>query len=242
MACTGRSVSNGLARARRGTSHRATPQAILSAGHLRCGLAPVKPIWAPPELPQTRPCKGDVLAALCQFGPHLAMPASWGNSIPASRTLPLRLGSIRPSTIGSMTMALFVGLDISLKTTSICIVQSNGAWRVSMHTVSNLHSTKAPYSHSESGHASIPISLIFSQGRERFDQRHWFVRRLAFPNHLAQWFLSSRPNKTDRSNARSAQVASTLSTVRPMCSSPKEGKVGADPVGSLGCAGAISTV
>src|SRR4051794_13450543 len=30
-----------------------------------------------------------------------------------------------------------------------------------MHTVSSLHSTKAPYSHSDKGQASMPISLIF---------------------------------------------------------------------------------
>jgi len=99
-------------------------------------------------------------------------------------------------------MPLFVGLDVSLKTTSICIVEADG---------SQIWEGKA-----ESEPAMLIKALIrFREkvtriGIEACPLSEWLYGALVdsgFPTicietRHAQRFLSSRPNKTDRGDAR----------------------------------------
>lgn len=99
-------------------------------------------------------------------------------------------------------MALFVGLDVSLRTTSVCIVEANGkiVW--------------------EGRAASEPVPLIKALtpwrkkikliGIEACPLSEWLYGALVeckfqtvcIETRHTQRFLSSRPNKTDRSDAR----------------------------------------
>src|SRR5437870_772615 len=99
-------------------------------------------------------------------------------------------------------MALFVGLDVSLKTTSICIVEANGklVW--------------------EGKAASEPVPLVKAIapwrkrikliGIEACPLSEWLygalveckLETVCIKTRHTQRFLSSRPNKTDRSDAR----------------------------------------
>jgi hypothetical protein len=99
-------------------------------------------------------------------------------------------------------MALFVGLDVSLRTTSICVVEANG---------SVVWEGKA-----ESEPALLIKALIGWRGEialigiEACPLSEWLYgalvesdfRTMRIETRHAQRFLSSRPNKTDRSDAR----------------------------------------
>ena len=114
-------------------------------------------------------------------------------------------------------MALFVGLDVSLKTTSICIVEANGklVWE-----------GKAP---------SEPVPLIKALapwrkkikliGIEACPLSEWLYgalgrmqasRRCASRRGTRSGFLSSRPNKTDRSDARGIADMMRLGHFKPV--------------------------
>jgi transposase len=113
-------------------------------------------------------------------------------------------------------MALFVGLDVSLKTTSICIVQANG---------------KAVW---EGKAASEPVPLIKALapwrkkimliGIEACPLSEWLYGALVeckfetvcIETRHAQRFLSSRPNKTDRSDARGIADMMRLGHFKPV--------------------------
>ena len=99
-------------------------------------------------------------------------------------------------------MALFVGLDVSLKMTSICIVEADGSvvW--------------------EGKAESEPVALLKALskwrkkikliGIEACPLSEWLygalvesgLQTVCIETRHAQRFLSSRPNKTDRSDAR----------------------------------------
>jgi transposase len=101
-----------------------------------------------------------------------------------------------------MPMALYVGLDVSLRTTSICIVGADGA---------AIWEGKA-----ESEPTSIAKALMRWRGEivlvgiEACPLSEWLYGALVesgfhtvcIETRHAQRFLSSRPNKTDRSDAR----------------------------------------
>ena len=113
-------------------------------------------------------------------------------------------------------MALFVGLDVSLKTTSICVVGADGTgvW--------------------EGKSESEPASLIKALMRWREDialvsieacpLSEWLYGALVecgfqtvcIETRHAQRFLSSRPNKTDRSDARGIADMMRLGHYRPV--------------------------
>jgi len=98
-------------------------------------------------------------------------------------------------------MALFVGLDVSLKTTSICVVEADGSpvWE----------------GKTESEPASLIRALtrwrevITLVGIEACPLSEWLYGALVesgfqtvcIETRHAQRFLSSRPNKTDRSGS-----------------------------------------
>jgi len=113
-------------------------------------------------------------------------------------------------------MALFVGLDVSLKTVSICIVKADGTvvW--------------------EGKALSEPASLIKALARRRKHIQlvgieacplsEWLYGALVdsgfttvcIETRHAQRFLSSRPNKTDRSDARGIADMMRLGHYRPV--------------------------
>jgi transposase len=113
-------------------------------------------------------------------------------------------------------MALYVGLDVSLKTTSICIVAADG---------SILWEGKA-----ESEPTSIVKSLIRWReeivlvGIEACPLSEWLYGALVesgfqtvcIETRHAQRFLSSRPNKTDRSDAHGISNMMRLGHYRPV--------------------------
>src|SRR5215467_12650099 len=99
-------------------------------------------------------------------------------------------------------MALYVGLDVSLKMTSICVVEADG---------SAVWEGKA-----ESEPAALTSALmrwsdaIALVGIEACPLSEWLYgglvecgfQTVCIETRHAQRFLSSRPNKTDRSDAR----------------------------------------
>jgi transposase len=113
-------------------------------------------------------------------------------------------------------MALFVGLDVSLRTTSICVVEANG---------SVVWEGKA-----ESGPALLIKALIGWRGEialiaiEACPLSEWLYgalvesdfRTMCIETRHAQRFLSSRPNKTDRSDARGIAEMMRLGHFRPV--------------------------
>lgn len=113
-------------------------------------------------------------------------------------------------------MALYVGLDVSLKTTSICIVEADGAtvW--------------------EGKAESEPMPLVKALARwggkialvgiEACPLSEWLYGALVesgfhtvcIETRHAQRFLSSRPNKTDRSDAHGIAEMMRLGHYRPV--------------------------
>jgi transposase len=113
-------------------------------------------------------------------------------------------------------MALFVGLDVSLKMTSICIVKADGSvvWegKTESEPVALLKAlSKWRKSIQLIGIEACPLSewlygALVESGLETvcIETRH------------AQRFLSSRPNKTDRSDARGIADMMRLGHYRPV--------------------------
>ena len=99
-------------------------------------------------------------------------------------------------------MAMFVGLDVSLRTVSICIVEANGSvvWQgKALSEPVALVKALVPY--------RKDIELV---GIEACPLSEWLYGALqecgfnvvCMETRHAQKFLSSRPNKTDKSDAR----------------------------------------
>jgi hypothetical protein len=113
-------------------------------------------------------------------------------------------------------MALFVGLDVSLRTTSICVVEANGSavWE------GKAESELALLIKALIGWRS-DIALI---GIEACPLSEWLYgalvdsgfRTVCIETRHAQRFLSSRPNKTDRSDARGIAEMMRLGHFRPV--------------------------
>jgi transposase len=113
-------------------------------------------------------------------------------------------------------MALFVGLDVSLKFTSICVVEANGAavWE------GKAESEPAPLIKTLMRWRES-ITLI---GIEACPLSEWLYGALTesgfqtvcIETRHAQRFLSSRPNKTDRSDARGIADMMRLGHYRPV--------------------------
>lgn len=113
-------------------------------------------------------------------------------------------------------MALFVGLDVSLRTTSICVVEANGSavWEGKTESEPALLIKALIAWHSE-------IALI---GIEACPLSEWLYGALVdsgfqtvcIETRHAQRFLSSRPNKTDRSDARGIAEMMRLGHFRPV--------------------------
>lgn len=113
-------------------------------------------------------------------------------------------------------MAMFVGLDVSLKTTAVCIVEADG---------SSVWEGKV-----ESEPASLVKALtrwraaIALVGIEACPLSEWLYGALVecgfqtvcIETRHAQRFLSSRPNKTDRSDARGIADMMRLGHYRPV--------------------------
>jgi len=113
-------------------------------------------------------------------------------------------------------MALFVGLDVSLNTVSICIIKADGSlvW--------------------EGKTASEPVALLKALSRwrkkikligiEACPLSEWLygalvesrLETICVETRHAQRFLSSRPNKTDRSDARGIADMMRLGHYRPV--------------------------
>jgi transposase len=115
-----------------------------------------------------------------------------------------------------MTVALFVGLDVSLRTTSICIVEANGKVVWEGKAVSEpvpLIKALAPW--------RKRIKLI---GIEACPLSEWLygalveckLETVCIETRHAQRFLSSRPNKTDRSDARGIADMMRLGHFKPV--------------------------
>jgi len=113
-------------------------------------------------------------------------------------------------------MALFVGLDVSLKMTSICIVEADGSavWEGKAESEpAPLIKALMPW------HASITLV-----GIEACPLSEWLYGALVESGlqtacieiRHAQRFLSSRPNKTDRSDARGIADMMRLDHYRPV--------------------------
>lgn len=113
-------------------------------------------------------------------------------------------------------MALFVGLDVSLKTTSICIVEANGklVWEgKSLSEPVPLLKALAPW--------RKKIKLI---GIEACPLSEWLygalveskLETICIETRHTQRFLSSRPNKTDRSDAKGIADMMRLGHFKPV--------------------------
>jgi transposase len=122
-------------------------------------------------------------------------------------------------------MALFVGLDVSLKMTSICIVESDGSlvWEGKAESEpSALLKALSKW--------RKKIKLI---GIEACPLSEWLYGALAesglptvcIETRHAQRFLSSRPNKTDRSDARGIADMMRLGHYRPVHVKSKESQL-----------------
>jgi len=113
-------------------------------------------------------------------------------------------------------MAVFVGLDVSLRTTSICVVEADG---------SPVWEGKAE---SEPAHLIKALSrwrdAITLVGIEACPLSEWLYgalvecgfRTVCIETRHAQRFLSSRPNKTDRSDGRGIADMMRLGHYRPV--------------------------
>jgi transposase len=113
-------------------------------------------------------------------------------------------------------MAMFVGLDVSLKMTSICVVEADGAtvWE------GKAESEPASIIKAIAGWRSA-ITLV---GIEACPLSEWLYgglvecgyQTVCIETRHAQRFLSSRPNKTDRSDARGIADMMRLGHYRPV--------------------------
>jgi transposase len=121
-----------------------------------------------------------------------------------------------PSSKGNRVMTAFVGLDVSLKMTSICIVEDDGKLVWQGKTLSEppaLITALFPY--------RDRIKLI---GLEACPLSEWLYGALIESGFSAvcietrhtQRFLSSRPNKTDKSDARGIAEMMRLGHFRPV--------------------------
>jgi transposase len=113
-------------------------------------------------------------------------------------------------------MALFVGLDVSLKTTSICIVEANGKL---------VREGKA-------ASEAVPLIKAIAPWRKRIKLigigacplSEWLygalveckLETVCIETRHTQRFLSSRPNKTDRSDARGIADMMRLGHFKPV--------------------------
>jgi transposase len=113
-------------------------------------------------------------------------------------------------------MAMFVGLDVSLKMTSICVVEANGA------TVWEGKADSEPASIVKAiARWRSAITLV---GIEACPLSEWLYggliecgyQAVCIETRHAQRFLSSRPNKTDRSDARGIADMMRLGHFRPV--------------------------
>jgi len=113
-------------------------------------------------------------------------------------------------------MALFVGPDVSLKMTSICVVESDG----SLVWEGKAESDPTPLTKALSKWRK-KIKLI---GIEACPLSEWLygalvesgLETVCIETRHAQRFLSSRPNKTDRSDARGIAEMMRLGHFRPV--------------------------
>jgi len=113
-------------------------------------------------------------------------------------------------------MTLFVGLDVSLRMTSICVVSADGTviWQGKAES-EPFALTKALISYRDE------IKLV---GLEACPLSEWLYAALVdggfktvcIETRHAQRFLSSRPNKTDRSDARGIAEMMRLGHFRPV--------------------------
>lgn len=113
-------------------------------------------------------------------------------------------------------MSVFVGLDVSLNSVSICVIDAAGelVWRgKSLSEPASLLAALAPH------RAKIQLA-----GIEACPLSEWLYGALAdagvpvvcIETRHAQRFLSSRPNKTDRSDARGIAEMMRLGHFRPV--------------------------
>jgi len=113
-------------------------------------------------------------------------------------------------------MSVYVGLDVSLNSVSICVVDAAGdlVWRgKSLSEPASLLAALAPHR-----------ALIQLAGIEACPLSEWLYGALAdagvpvvcIETRHAQRFLSSRPNKTDRSDARGIAEMMRLGHFRPV--------------------------
>jgi hypothetical protein len=113
-------------------------------------------------------------------------------------------------------MAVFVGLDVSLRTTSICVVEANGSpvWEGKAKSEPTMLIKALIGCRNE-------IALV---GLEACPLSEWLFGALVesgfqtvcIETRHAQRFLSSRPNKTDRSDARGIAEMLRLGHYRPV--------------------------
>jgi transposase len=113
-------------------------------------------------------------------------------------------------------MSVYVGLDVSLNSVSICVIDAAGelVWRgKSLSEPASLLAALAPHR-----------ALIQLAGIEACPLSEWLYGALAgagvpvvcIETRHAQRFLSSRPNKTDRSDARGIAEMMRLGHFRPV--------------------------
>ena len=113
-------------------------------------------------------------------------------------------------------MSVYVGLDVSLNSVSICVIDAAGelVWRgKSLSEPASLLAALAPHR-----------ALIQLVGIEACPLSEWLYGALAdagvpvvcIETRHAQRFLSSRPNKTDRSDARGIAEMMRLGHFRPV--------------------------
>ena len=113
-------------------------------------------------------------------------------------------------------MALYVGLDASLTTTSICVVEADGSmvWegKAESEPVPLVNGTYAlARKDCASRHRGVPFSewlygALVESG----------LHTVCIETRHAQRFLSSRPNKTDRSDAHGIADMMRLGHYRPV--------------------------
>jgi transposase len=113
-------------------------------------------------------------------------------------------------------MAMFVGLDVSLKTTSICVVGADGAlvWEGKVESEpTSLVKALARWRDQITlvGIEACPLSEWLYGGLVERD-----LQTVCIETRHAQRFLSSRPNKTDRSDARGIADMMRLGHYRPV--------------------------
>jgi transposase len=102
-------------------------------------------------------------------------------------------------------MALFVGLDLSLKGVSICIVKADGSIVWKGKALTEPASLIKAVSHRRK---NIQLGGIEACPLSSGSTVRWSIPgfvTICIETRLAQRFVPSRPNKTDRSDARHRQ-------------------------------------